>query len=120
VWSCVNGLDDEGFLKPCNPSTGVDGNGIDMGDTLQASSARENDDERHLAPLQLEVIRRCVLLWSNPGEVVWDPFTGIGSTGVVALKEGRLFVGAELKRSYAEQAFRNLAAALDNRQQSLF
>lgn len=120
VWSCVNGTDTEGFLKCCNVSAEADGNGIDMGDTLQARSAREHDDERHLAPLQLEVIRRCILLWSNPDETVWDPFAGIGSTGVVALQEGRRFCGAELKRSYAEQAIRNLETASEFRQGSLF
>jgi hypothetical protein len=120
VWSCFNDVDTEGFLKMCGASSEADGNGIDPSDTLQAKSAREHDDERHLAPLQLEVIRRCILLWSNPLETVWDPFTGIGSTGVVALREGRRFVGAELKTSYAKQAIANLAAAAVNRQQRLF
>jgi DNA modification methylase len=64
-----------------------------------------------LAPLQLEVIRRCIRLWSSPGDLVWDPFGGIGSTGVVALQEGRRAVLAELKSSYFEQAVRNLRAA---------
>jgi hypothetical protein len=120
VWACVDGVDTEGFLKLCNPSADVDGNGIDMGDTLQARSAREHDDERHLAPLQLEVIRRCIRLWSNPGETVWDPFGGIGSTGYVALKEGRRAVLSELKRSYAQQAIANLAAAACDRELGLW
>lgn len=81
---------------------------INPSDTLQYASARENDDERHIAPLQLEVIRRCIRLWSNPKDVVWSPFAGIGSEGHVALQEGRCFVGAELKKSYYEQAVRNL------------
>lgn len=84
---------------------------INPSDTLQYQSAREHEDERHICPLQLEVIRRCVRLWSNPGDVVWSPFAGIGSEGHVALQEGRRFVGAELKRSYFEQAARNLAAS---------
>jgi DNA modification methylase len=120
VWACFNDLDTEGFLKMCNPSLDVDGNGIDMGDTLQATSAREHDDERHLAPLQLEVIRRCIRLWSNPGETVWDPFGGIGSTGYVALLEGRKTLMAELKTSYFRQMKLNLERAVDNTQIKLF
>lgn len=85
---------------------------INPSDTLQFRSAREDDDERHVCPLQLEVIRRAILLWSNPGDVVLSPFAGIGSEGYVALAEGRNFVGAELKTSYYEMARRNLAAAI--------
>jgi DNA modification methylase len=81
---------------------------IDPSDTLQYRSAREDDDERHICPLQLGVIRRCVELWTNPKDIVWSPFMGIGSEGVVALELGRRFVGAELKGSYFEQACRNL------------
>ena len=84
---------------------------IDAGDTLQFRSAREHDDERHICPLQLEVIRRGIELWTNPGDVVLSPFAGIGSEGYVAIQAGRRFVGAELKASYYEQAARNLAAA---------
>lgn len=84
---------------------------IDPSDTLQYRSAREHDDERHICPLQLEVIRRCITLWSNPGDVVLSPFGGIGSEGHVALELARKYVGVELKRSYYEQACRNLAAA---------
>jgi hypothetical protein len=84
---------------------------INPSDTLQRESAREEKDERHIAPLQLEVIRRCVELWSNPGDLVLSPFAGIGSEGYVSLQEGRRFVGIELKRSYYDQARRNLAAA---------
>lgn len=93
---------------------------IDPSDTLQYRSAREHDDERHICPLQLEVIRRALKLWSNPGDVVWSPFMGIGSEGYVALQEGRRFVGAELKASYYEQAIRNLAEAERFEQGSLF
>lgn len=82
---------------------------IDQGDTLQRTSAREDQDERHIAPLQLGVIRRGVELWSRPGDVVLDPFAGIGSTGVVALQMGRRFVGTELKTSYYQQASANCA-----------
>ncbi len=87
---------------------------IDPSDTLQFRSAREHLDERHVCPLQLEVIRRCIRLWSNPCDVVLSPFAGIGSEGYVALEELRRFVGVELKRSYFEQAARNLAAAEPN------
>lgn len=90
---------------------------INPSDTLQRESAREDKDERHIAPLQLEVIRRAVQLWSNPGDLVLSPFTGIGSEGYVALKEGRQFVGAELKESYFKQAALNLAAAVAPSQQ---
>ena len=84
---------------------------IKPNDTLQYRSAREHDDERHICPLQLGVVGRAMELWSNPGDLVLSPFTGIGTEGHVALKKGRRFVGAELKRSYYEQACRNLAAA---------
>jgi len=85
---------------------------IDPSDTLQYRSAREHNDERHICPLQLEVIRRGIDLWTNPGDVVLSPFAGIGSEGYVALQMQRRFVGIELKRSYYEQAVRNLQNAL--------
>lgn len=84
---------------------------INPSDTLQYMSAREEKDERHICPLQLEVIRRCMLLWSNPGDLVGEPFAGIGSSGYVALQEGRRFIGLELKPSYFKQAVGNLRAA---------
>jgi len=84
---------------------------IQPNDTLQFRSARDNEDERHICPLQLEVIRRAMKLWSTEGDLVLSPFTGIGSEGHVALQMGRRFVGAELKRSYFEQAARNLQVA---------
>lgn len=91
---------------------------INPSDTLQHRSARENEDERHICPLQLEVIRRCLKLWSNPGDVVLSPFAGIGSEGYVSLAEGRKFIGAELKESYYKQAVANLRNV--NAQGSLF
>jgi len=91
---------------------------IDPSDTLQFRSAREHDDERHICPLQLEVIRRGVDLWTNPGDVVLSPFMGIGSEGYVSLQMARRFVGVELKKSYYEQAVRNLGSA--TMQQGLF
>ena len=84
---------------------------INPSDTLQYRSAREHNDERHVCPLQLEVIRRAMTLWSNPGDVVLSPFAGIGSEGYVSIEMGRKFIGAELKKSYYEQACRNLANA---------
>lgn len=84
---------------------------INPSDTLQYQSAREHDDERHICPLQLGVIRRGIRLWTLPGDVVLSPFAGIGSEGHCAIQMGRKFIGAELKRSYYEQASRNLAAA---------
>ena len=93
---------------------------IDPSDTLQYRSAREHDDERHICPLQLGVIRRCVELWSRPDDLVWSPFMGIGSEGYIALEMGRKFIGAELKQSYFEQACRNLATAADKPQGDLF
>lgn len=83
---------------------------IDPSDTLQYASAREHDDERHICPLQLEVIRRGVDLWTNPGDTVLTPFAGIGSEVYVSVEMGRRGVGVELKRSYYEQAVRNLHA----------
>ena len=91
---------------------------IDQSDTLQRQSAREDEDERHVCPLQLEVIRRALHLWTNPGDVVLSPFAGIGSEGFAALQAGRKFIGAELKQSYYEQACRNLESATS--QLSLF
>ena len=102
---------------------------IDPQDTLQYRSAREHDDERHICPLQLEVIRRGIELWTNPGETVLSPFMGIGSEGHIALGgttsagarlAPRKFVGFELKRSYYEQAVKNLRAASTVRQMALF
>jgi superfamily II DNA or RNA helicase len=79
--------------------------------TLQKESAREEKDERHICPLQLDVIERACQLWSAPGDLVLSPFAGIGSEGFVAVKMGRRFVGVELKRSYFDQAVKNLARA---------
>ena len=82
--------------------------GIRETDVLNVSAARSEQDERHLCPLQLSVIERCVKVWSNPGELVYSPFAGVGSEGVVALREGRRFVGGELKREYWQTARHNL------------
>jgi len=92
---------------------------INPSDTLQRKSAREDADERHICPLQLEVVRRALILWSNPGDTVLSPFAGIGSEGYVAIGEGRKFVGIELKESYYKQALANLKIAKAN-SRSLF
>ncbi len=84
---------------------------INPSDTLQFRAARDANDERHIAPLQLEVIRRCVELWSAPGDIVLTPFAGIGSELYVAVTMGRRAVGVELKPSYFQQAVRNLKQA---------
>lgn len=91
---------------------------IDQTNVLNVTAARAANDERHLCPLQLDVIERSIVLWSNPGDVVLSPFMGIGSEGVVALKLGRKFFGVELKESYWRQACRYLDA--DDRQSDLF
>lgn len=80
---------------------------IAQGDVLSRKDARDEPDEAHISPLQLTVIRRCVDLWSNPGDVVFSPFAGIGSELYVALQMGRKAIGAELKPSYFEQAVKN-------------
>ncbi|MCX7178009.1 MAG: site-specific DNA-methyltransferase [Proteobacteria bacterium] len=87
--------------------------------TLNATAAREGSDERHLCPLQLDLIERALIMWSNPGDVVLSPFLGIGSEGVVSLKLHRKFVGVELKESYWRQACKHLATA-ENTSASLF
>jgi hypothetical protein len=90
---------------------------IDPGDTLQKKSARDDEDSRHICPLQLTVIRRAIELWTNPGDIVFSPYTGIGSEGYVSIQEGRRFVGAELKDTYYKQAAANLANAKGSRAQ---
>jgi hypothetical protein len=89
----------------------------DWADVLNVQQARETDDERHLAPLQLGVIERAVKLWSAPGELVFSPFMGIGSEGYIAVKLGRRFVGSELKPGYWQHAVRNLKRANAERAQ---
>jgi hypothetical protein len=79
--------------------------------TLNVRVAREDADEKHICPLQLDFIERCVRLWSNRGETVLSPFAGIGSEGYIAVQQGRRFIGCELKQSYWRTACENLAAA---------
>ena len=92
---------------------------INPSDTLQASSAREEKDERHICPLQLGVIRRALNLWTNPNDIVLTPFLGIGSDAYVALEMGRRAIGCELKTSYYNQAVANCAGVTEFDQISL-
>jgi hypothetical protein len=91
---------------------------INQTNTLNVRMAKDGADEKHLCPLQLDLIERAVTLWSNPGNVVFSPFMGIGSEGVSSLKLKRKFIGCELKPSYFKHAVRYLEAA--ERQESLF
>lgn len=93
---------------------------INPSDTLQYASARENEDERHICPLQLTVIQRGIELWSNPGDTILTPFMGIGSEAYMAVKMGRKAVGIELKESYYRQAVANVKSVAENNQGTLF
>ena len=92
---------------------------INPNDTLQYKSAREHKDERHICPLQLQVIERGIELWTNPGDIVLTPFMGIGSEAYTAVKMGRKAVGVELKDSYYRQAVANVKNALENVQMDM-
>lgn len=81
---------------------------INQTNTLNVKMARDNDDERHICPLQLDTIARCLDLWSNPGDVIFSPFAGIGSEGYKSVEMGRKFIGFELKHSYYKCAVKNL------------
>lgn len=112
VWVTAGEADDEGFLRCSDTEVKEDdSSGINQTNTLNVRAAREHQDEAHLCALQLGVIRRCIRLWSNPGDLVWSPFGGIGSEGYVALLEGRRAILAELKTSYFKQAVKNLRTA---------
>jgi DNA modification methylase len=86
---------------------------IKQSNTLNFINARENNDERHIVPLQLDVIGRCLELWTNKGDTVLSPFAGIGSEGYESLLRGRKFIGIELKESYYKSALKNLKKALN-------
>jgi DNA modification methylase len=94
---------------------------IQRTDVLNGKEGTDTGDEKHIAPLQLEVIHRLVNLWSNPGETVFTPFLGIGSEAYQALKDGRRAIGCELKDSYFDVAVRNCRkAAMEKNQLQLF
>ncbi len=86
---------------------------IRQSDTLQKKSARAEEDERHICPLQLEVIKRCICLWTNPGDIVLDPFAGIASSNYMALRLDRRTIGIELKDSYYTQGVANCEMAMN-------
>jgi len=90
--------------------------------TLNEKLAREKEDERHMCPLQLDVIERCIELWTNPDDKILSPFAGIGSEGYCALQMGRRFIGSELKKSYFDVACKNLEQAVcrNKKQMNLF
>ncbi len=85
---------------------------------LNVEQARQNQDEKHICPLQLDVIERALQLWTNPGETIFDPFTGIGSTGYIALEQDRKFIGVELKPSYVQIARKNMERVLNQKTQA--
>lgn len=86
---------------------------IKQSNTLQKKSARAEEDERHICPLQLDVIKRCICLWTNPGDIVLDPFAGIASSNYMALRLDRRTIGIELKDSYYIQAVANCKMAMN-------
>lgn len=90
---------------------------INPSDTLQRTSAREEKDEKHICPLQLEVIKRGIDLWTNPNDIVFTPFMGIGSEIYQALRQGRRGIGIELKESYYNQAVKNCEYAKEEERQ---
>ena len=91
---------------------------IRIDNVLEHKAAKENDDERHVHPLQLDVIERACVLWSNPGEVVFTPFMGVGSEVYGAVINGRRGIGVELKTAYYNQAVKNLELAKMNTEQN--
>ena len=93
---------------------------INPSDTLQVRSCRDEQDEKHICPLQLTVIRRGIELWTNPGDIVLTPFMGIGSEAVVALEQGRRAIGIELKATWYKQAVKNCLGVTNAEQLSLF
>lgn len=94
---------------------------INQTNTLQFRNAKDQNDERHISPLQLDTIERCLQLWSMPEDVVFSPFLGIGSEGYVSLQMGRKFIGTELKPSYFNAAKENLLKAVNQpKQEELF
>ena len=111
VWATLS-AGEGGFLNAEAPNKdNPDKTGIDAGNTLQ--KMKEKDDERHICPLQLQVIERAVALWSNPGDTVLSPFAGIGSEGYQSILQGRKFIGIELKTAYYKQACINLGRAVE-------
>jgi len=92
---------------------------VKFNDTLNGRAAREENDERHICPMSLDAIARCLTLWSNAGEIVFSPFAGIGSEGYQSLMMERKFIGVELKTAYYNQAIKNLKKATPKKQLTL-
>jgi DNA modification methylase len=90
---------------------------INASDTLQYMSGKDDDDVKHITPTQKEVWKRCLALWSNPGELVLTPFMGIGTEVYQAVKMDRRALGIELKKTYFEQSKRNLVEAIEEKKQ---
>jgi len=111
VWYGSDWVPDVTMIEEAAGKVRFEHHGISETDVLNVSQARETDDERHLAPLQLGVIERCVKLWSNPGDLIYSPYAGIGSEGHEAVRLRRRFRGAELKAAYWKHACRNVAKA---------
>jgi DNA modification methylase len=88
---------------------------VRIGNVLPYKESRDEEDEKHIHPLQLDVIDRCIVLWSNPGENILTPFMGIGSEVYCAVKHGRRGIGIELKPSYYRQALKNLSTLGEDR-----
>jgi len=125
IWETPPFQDDEeemlfDWIYPDGPDNVSTWHGIRETDVLTAKTSKENAGEKHVCPLQLGLIDRCVELWTNPGETVFSPFGGIGSEGWSALGLGRQFYGIELKRSYFDTAVRNLRRRQSSRPTSLF
>lgn len=93
---------------------------IRLRNVLPYEESKDPDDERHVHPLQLDVIERACVLWSNPGEIVFTPFMGVGSEVYGAVKNGRRAIGAELKTAYYKQAILNLETVNDPKEQAAF
>jgi len=95
---------------------------VDIGRVLPFKESKDEDDEKHVHPLQLDVIERCITLWSNPGEIVFTPFMGVGSEVYGAVELGRKGIGVELKKSYYDQSKKNILLAVEKQmeQQQLF
>lgn len=119
-FECIQREDGRMYYVPGNQNTSIDvwqqyaspiWSDINQTDTLNFREGRDSDDERHICPLQLDVIERCLQLWSLPGELVWTPFLGIGSEAYMAVKLGRRAIGVELKPSYYQLALRNMQTA---------
>jgi len=86
---------------------------VRLGRVLPFKEARDSDDEKHVHPLQLDVIERCLVLWSNPGETVLSPFGGVGSEPYASVRSGRKAISVELKASYFRQMVKNVASAFE-------